>query len=120
MDSRILTMDSNDSNDGYEEEEIMEDLMETIQWMILMFDINTTTIEQVTEPANCSICLEDLQEEDFASTLSCQHTYHALCISEWLKRKANCPYCRHDVTAFSVDDLLFENLSLEDSNSDYF
>ena len=113
-------MDNQDSDDEYGQEEIMEDLMDTIQWMSLLFNINTTAIEDVTEPTNCSICLEDLQEEDLASTLSCQHTYHALCISEWLKRKANCPYCRHDVTEYSVDDLLFENLSLEDSDSDYF
>lgn len=41
---------------------------------------------------NCSICLEDIEENKII--LDCGHIYHKECITNWLKVSYNCPYCR--------------------------
>ena len=40
----------------------------------------------------CSICLDDIEEE--VAILKCNHFFHKECISEWLSRSNTCPYCR--------------------------
>lgn len=42
-------------------------------------------------PETCAICLEEVTD---GKALQCQHTYHASCIDEWFKQKAECPICR--------------------------
>ncbi|CAK4066906.1 unnamed protein product [Aphanomyces euteiches] len=42
----------------------------------------------------CSICLEDMQENESCVRLRCEHTFHMACVSEWLRRDVSCPLCR--------------------------
>jgi hypothetical protein len=46
---------------------------------------------------NCSICLEKFLEEDNIRYLPCLHLFHGNCISEWLKRKKDCPICKYKI-----------------------
>ena len=64
--------------------------------------------EMFTE--SCMICLEDFLSEDKikefekvdkekfekeeTSVLECGHKFHRKCIADWLKKEANCPFCR--------------------------
>lgn len=45
----------------------------------------------------CSICSELLYK---TTTLQCSHSYCGHCISEWQKKKADCPICRQPIIAF--------------------
>jgi hypothetical protein len=42
----------------------------------------------------CSICLEEIDEEDIYQLEECKHTFHVECIREWEKHKNTCPLCR--------------------------
>merc|ERR1719228_262340 len=42
----------------------------------------------------CAVCSELFVE---ATSINCGHTFCNYCISEWKKKKANCPVCRTDI-----------------------
>ena len=49
-----------------------------------------------TAPAleeDCSVCLQ-IHSEDVVRELPCGHTFHDLCLRNWLKVKATCPICK--------------------------
>ncbi|KAJ7298701.1 hypothetical protein O6H91_Y478300 [Diphasiastrum complanatum] len=47
----------------------------------------------------CSICQEEYEEGDNLGYLDCGHSYHAICIKQWLVKKNQCPVCK--ASAFS-------------------
>jgi len=46
----------------------------------------------------CSICLDDQEEDRTYMVLDCDHIFHTGCILKWLSANENhsCPLCRHD------------------------
>jgi len=44
----------------------------------------------------CSICLEDYQENDKILKLRCNHIFHKKCLKQWShnKESTSCPLCR--------------------------
>ncbi|XP_064601283.1 E3 ubiquitin-protein ligase RNF8-like [Liolophura sinensis] len=46
----------------------------------------------------CSICSELFIK---AASLNCSHSFCQLCISQWMKRKKECPICRAPFTSFT-------------------
>lgn len=40
----------------------------------------------------CCICLDDLNPTTLK--LKCNHSFHNICIIDWLKRETTCPMCR--------------------------
>jgi len=54
------------------------------------------------EGAECSICLNDLDEGDAVRRLpGCSHTFHKSCIDLWMLRRADCPLCKCKVAGAS-------------------
>ncbi|EES04659.1 hypothetical protein BDA96_04G075300 [Sorghum bicolor] len=56
-----------------------------------------------TTPTDCcAICLEDFAAAPAPLTLrampSCSHAFHQHCILQWLRLKAACPVCRHQLS----------------------
>lgn len=52
----------------------------------------------------CSICLDEIKDEDRYELLKCPHTYHKSCILKWLQKGHNCPVCRNPITnIFSIE-----------------
>jgi hypothetical protein len=52
----------------------------------------------------CTICLEPMQEgERVRAVKSCQHTFHAGCLEQWISRKAECPLCRVELPSLIAD-----------------
>lgn len=45
----------------------------------------------------CAICLEAMPSRSACRTLTCKHTFHKACITNWLKQKNTCPTCRAPV-----------------------
>ncbi|KAL8595439.1 hypothetical protein ACOMHN_024138 [Nucella lapillus] len=52
----------------------------------------------------CQICLLDLEDGDCLRSIPCRHHFHSRCLDEWLKRKATCPSCRHNLRPRRVDN----------------
>lgn len=48
----------------------------------------------ISVSTRCSICLEDLIENDDVRILSCFHQFHVKCIDTWLGQKSTCPTCK--------------------------
>ncbi|KAK8462565.1 hypothetical protein SEVIR_1G227001v4 [Setaria viridis] len=47
----------------------------------------------------CAVCLQDFRAEETLRAMPCSHAFHQHCISQWLRRNAVCPLCRHELTA---------------------
>jgi hypothetical protein len=54
-----------------------------------------TTLKEVTNP-ECSICLASFDAGEMLISLPCdnKHSFHALCIRQWLERQNSCPLCQ--------------------------
>ncbi|KAI3865627.1 hypothetical protein MKX03_012330 [Papaver bracteatum] len=61
----------------------------------------------------CSVCLQDINVGDEDTSITCSHIFHDKCMSEWSKRKLNCPLCRHDVRQERQPNLKRKRLSHE-------
>lgn len=46
----------------------------------------------------CIICLQEISLYENVILIDCGHLYHKECISNWFKKRLNCPICN-----FSVD-----------------
>jgi len=64
-------------------------------------EINTQNIEKIEiqfknnlYQNECTICLENFNENEILYELSCKHYYHKDCIDDWLSKKNTCPLCR--------------------------
>ena len=44
--------------------------------------------------AECSICIDDVNEGEMAMFLPCGHWFHERCVTLWLKEHNTCPICR--------------------------
>lgn len=64
-----------------------------------MIQPNETSVHSSAVPC-CAICLDKFDVGDDISssmdTTKCHHEYHTLCITEWLMKHPNCPYCRRN------------------------
>ena len=55
-------------------------------------------VTEYTTPDNCSVCTETYSEKQLTRTLPCGHSFHAVCVDQWLlERSAVCPICRRDI-----------------------
>lgn len=44
---------------------------------------------------DCLVCLQDFSADETLRAMPCSHAFHHQCISQWLRRNAICPVCRH-------------------------
>jgi len=43
---------------------------------------------------NCTICLEEFNNDEEIIKLKCNHLFHSKCIDDWIKKNQSCPLCR--------------------------
>ena len=57
------------------------------------------------ENNECSFCLTDFEKEDEIRLTTCFHLFHELCLESWMKKHANCPFCRknHDLKTLEAE-----------------
>lgn len=60
-------------------------------------NLDSIKLEKLNEnlEVDCSICLNQLQEEEFIKTLECDHKFHQDCLDKWLINSQTCPICRN-------------------------
>ncbi|XP_033214611.1 RING finger protein 11 [Belonocnema kinseyi] len=56
-----------------------------------------------TKKGECVICMMELQIGEEVRYLPCMHTYHAVCIDDWLLRSLTCPSCMEPVDAALIN-----------------
>lgn len=56
-----------------------------------------------TKKGECVICMMELVAGEEVRYLPCMHTYHAVCIDDWLLRSLTCPTCMEPVDAALIN-----------------
>lgn len=57
--------------------------------------INAKGVEEL-----CSVCYNDINEDEEINQLPCQHCYHVDCIKEWLRQERTCPLCKQEILEY--------------------
>ncbi len=78
---------------------ISNDISETnylIENLAVFKELENLKIKHIIKSdGECSICMNDLKENDKVIQLKCSHHYHLGCFYPWFKEgKTTCPYCR--------------------------
>ena len=72
-------------------------VVESIVNPVFIKKINTNNL---SEEANCCICLDEINDTQEYVSLHCGHVFHQECLMEWIKTQqnsrhdSNCPLCR--------------------------
>lgn len=77
----------------------------------------TQQIKETHHDDECVICLAKFESSEFKTAFSCPHSYHFMCITEWLSIKPSCPYCREPfrpALLYSCRTKPTENSEIED------
>ena len=64
-------------------------------------NLTRTFLNKTNKPNNnyCTICSEEISQNESIIKLECSHCYHENCILDWLKEKSVCPMCRYELPA---------------------
>eukprot|EP00003_Mantamonas_plastica_P005218 TRINITY_DN1417_c0_g1_i7.p1 TRINITY_DN1417_c0_g1~~TRINITY_DN1417_c0_g1_i7.p1 ORF type:complete len:270 (-),score=86.23 TRINITY_DN1417_c0_g1_i7:1585-2394(-) len=66
-------------------------------------DFGTSEWEQLKEQCagetgeSCVICLMEYEDDEKICMLPCNHAYHDVCCTEWLKGQTKCPICKFEI-----------------------
>jgi hypothetical protein len=67
----------------------------------LNLNTQSTTIRSILQEGQCCvICQYEFEAGEILRILPCLHFYHVPCIDMWLKKKTECPLCKH-IVAFA-------------------
>lgn len=76
-----------------------EQQLRIAQRMGLIQHLPLGTFDGSKKKKECVICMNDFCIGDSIRFLPCLHTYHRLCIDDWLMRSFTCPSCMEPVDA---------------------
>ena len=58
----------------------------------------------------CTICIENFNENEKIIKLNCDHLFHKQCIQTWIKQKEMCPNCNHPLSNVSETSPLLQSV----------
>lgn len=58
--------------------------------------LSNIKLEKAKQVNECSICLEEIELDQYVRVLTCNHTFHKVCIEKWVEKSlsTDCPFCR--------------------------
>lgn len=71
--------------------------------VILSLKIDKEISDLLNDEDECSVCLEDFEENCKIRVLLCKHVFHEKCIMSWIFKKQQCPVCRTDMSIFFLE-----------------
>jgi len=95
-DSNIMETVQNESLNSFKTEEKKPNVK-------LCDNEKIVTQNMVEEKDNCAICLSIFELGQKITDIECKHSFHTLCLSEWVKYKSDCPVCRKNVK--TIDEI---------------
>jgi hypothetical protein len=78
---------------------------------------STITIKEHLD--DCSICLENIINEEHKKITTCNHIFHEECMARWMSLNHNCPLCRKNLDLDIYDEINVEENDDGDVNDDY-
>jgi len=95
------------------------DFVEALPLKSVKDHLATLQDPEAYEPDSCTICLDDLNEEDMVRILPCpcRYFFHKDCIDPWLLDNGSCPTCKFDFDIPDSDSEASEDDSSEDGIS---
>ncbi|KAJ8905682.1 hypothetical protein NDN08_002187 [Rhodosorus marinus] len=76
--------------------------------------------ERLDEEKACSICLEDLLEDEVVRRLRCDHVFHVRCVDSWLRENKTCPVCKVEVVPSVPKEEESQEEGFADGNREVF
>lgn len=64
---------------------------------VSQIDKKTISYEELLNDNNdddCTICLEEFNNDEEIVKLKCNHLFHLKCIDDWIEKNQSCPLCR--------------------------
>lgn len=58
---------------------------------------NNLIIDEKIKEENCSICMEQFQDNEIIVQLECNHLFHKNCVDPWKEKNEKCPLCKTDM-----------------------
>jgi hypothetical protein len=80
---------------------------------------STFTIKEHLD--DCSICLENIINEEHKKITTCNHIFHEECMAKWILQNNSCPLCRKniDLNIYGRNDEENDGDSDSDGDDDY-
>ena len=94
-----MSEDSNNNNNNINIDEILATALNDIENQ----NEHTQQSSSENDLEHCSICL-DFQNDESIIMECCNKLIHSYCLSEWLKRKNNCPLCRTEQSSYYLNN----------------
>ncbi|RXG72017.1 E3 ubiquitin-protein ligase TRAIP [Armadillidium vulgare] len=66
----------------------------------------------------CIICSDAFLNFNDVASVSCGHTFHSHCLSQWLENSKSCPTCRQRATHKHMQKLFFDAIENDTSQID--
>lgn len=73
-------------------QEVLENLLKYIK-DVIRFSLPVVNKKTVYS-SECSICMENVDDEKNGGQLHCRHAFHHECIKKWFSKNTACPVCR--------------------------
>ncbi len=64
---------------------------------IIIYGKLVDKIPELADNKDCTVCLMEFEKTDKIRMTVCYHVFHSECLLDWLKKNANCPFCRLDI-----------------------
>jgi hypothetical protein len=71
--------------------------MERTDHIVELETFKYSEIKNEIDDKDCSICLNEFDDDCEISILTCTHIFHKDCMIEWGKYKQSCPVCREEI-----------------------
>lgn len=71
--------------------------MERTDHIVEVETFKYSDIKNEIDDKDCSICLNEFDDDCEISILTCTHIFHKDCLIEWGKYKQSCPVCREEI-----------------------
>jgi hypothetical protein len=79
-------------NSEKKKKEQLENLLKYVE-DVIQFSLPVVNKKNVYS-SECSICMEDVDDEKIGGQLQCRHAFHNECIKKWFSKNTACPVCR--------------------------